>query len=242
MMGLMQDIIGFQREIYLAFADQIAAFARGGGWTAFLLYLPMGIVFGAAHALTPGHSKMILATYLAGSPLGIIKGLVVSLALSFTHVTVAVLIALLSLPLVSVSLVSIGRAPMLEDISRGILGLIGLWMLYRALCHRPHKHDQGEGVAFGFMAGLVPCPLTLFVMSFAISRGVPQAGVAFAGTMMLGVALTLSLVAAGTILFRQGMLHLIEKRAALLETITRLVEGVVGLALMAIAIREIFLR
>ncbi|WP_425459635.1 hypothetical protein [Hankyongella ginsenosidimutans] len=35
------------------------------------------------------------------------------------------------------------------------------------------------------MAGLIPCPLTLFVMTFALSRGVPEAGVAFAGVMML---------------------------------------------------------
>ncbi|BCG83395.1 hypothetical protein MesoLj113b_69370 (plasmid) [Mesorhizobium sp. 113-3-3] len=37
-----------------------------------------------------------------------------------------------------------------------------------------------------FMADLIPCPLRLYVMTFAIMRGVPQAGVAFAVTMMLG--------------------------------------------------------
>lgn len=242
MLGWLQDLVGFQREIYLAFAEQITAFANGGGWSAFLLYLPMGILFGAAHALTPGHSKAVLATYLAGSPSGLIRGLGVSLALSFTHVTMSVIIALLSLPLVSVTLGSVGRAPMLEDVSRGLLGLIGLWMLYRALRHSPHHHDRGEGMTFGFMAGLIPCPLTLFVMTFAISRGVPQAGVAFAVTMMMGVALVLSLVAITTILFRQSVVHLIEGRPVLLERITRGMEGIVGLTLMIIAIRELFLR
>jgi len=43
----------------------------------------------------------------------------------------SVLIALLSLPLVSVALGSVGRAPLLEDISRGLLGVIGLWILLR---------------------------------------------------------------------------------------------------------------
>ncbi|WP_246048323.1 hypothetical protein [Hankyongella ginsenosidimutans] len=133
MAGFLQDIVGFQRDIYLAFADHIKAFAAGGGWGAFLVYLPMGILFGAAHALTPGHSKMILATYLAGSPLGLLRGLAVSLVLSFTHVTMSVLIVLLALPLVSFSsFVNPGRAPVLEDVSRGLLGVIGLWMLYRA--------------------------------------------------------------------------------------------------------------
>ena len=242
MTGWMQDIVGFQREIYLVLAQQIQAVARGGGWGAFLVYLPMGILFGAAHALTPGHSKMVLATYLAGSPLGLLRGLIVSLALSFTHVTMSVVIALLSLPLVSASLGSVGRAPMLEDISRGLLGLIGVWMLYRACRRRPHTHDHGEGVAVGFMAGLVPCPLTLFVMTYAISRGVPAVGIAFAATMMLGVALTMSVVAAATVSFRQTAVHLIENRADLLDKSTRILEAVAGLALMLIALRELTFR
>lgn len=111
----------------------------------FLVYLPMGILFGAAHALTPGHSKMVLATYLAASPLGLLRGLAVSLALSFTHVTMSVVIALLSLPLVSSSLGSVGRAPMLEDISRGLLGLIGVWMLHHAFRRRPNAQDTEKG-------------------------------------------------------------------------------------------------
>ena len=105
--------------------------------------------------LTPGHSKAVLATYVAGSDAKVSRGLLVSMTLSFTHVTIAVLIAVVSLPLVSIALGSVGRAPLLEDVSRGLLGLIGLWMLWRALSHgRHHKH---EGEAVGVMAGLMWC-------------------------------------------------------------------------------------
>lgn len=65
-----QFVVDIQRDIYLGFADHIKAFASGAGWRAFLAFLPMGIAFGAVHAMTPGHSKSILATYLAGSSLG----------------------------------------------------------------------------------------------------------------------------------------------------------------------------
>lgn len=106
----LQALIGFQREFYLAFANQITVFANGGDWGAFLAYLPMGILFGAAHDLTPGQSGAILATYLTGTPFGLIRGLGVSLALSFTHVTMSVPIALLSLPFISITLGSVGRA------------------------------------------------------------------------------------------------------------------------------------
>lgn len=239
---MIQDIISFQREIYQAFGDQIRAFADGGGWSVFLAYLPMGILFGAAHTLTPGHSKAVLATYLVGNPLSLPRGLAVSLVLSFTHVAMSVLIALLSLPLVSIALGSVGRAPLLEGISRGLLGLIGLWMLYRAFPRSPHDHDHGEGAAVGFMAGLIPCPLTLFVMTFAISRGVPEAGIAFAVTMMAGVALVLTAVATAPVLFRQQVTCLVEQCPVLLDRLTRGVEGIAGLILTTIALRELLLR
>ncbi|RVD67574.1 ABC transporter permease, partial [Mesorhizobium sp. M4A.F.Ca.ET.029.04.2.1] len=84
---MLQTLVEFQRTIYLALADQIKLLAAGGGWLAFFSFLPMGVVFGAAHALTPGHSKAVLATYLAGSDTKVSRGLLASIALSVTHVT-----------------------------------------------------------------------------------------------------------------------------------------------------------
>ncbi|MES0067985.1 ABC transporter permease [Mesorhizobium sp. M0074] len=237
---MFQTLVEFQRTIYLALAEQIKLLAAGGDWLAFTAFLPMGILFGAAHALTPGHSKAVLATYLAGSDAKVSRGLLVSTTLSITHVTTAVLIAVLSLPLVSIALGSVGRAPLLEDISRGLLGLIGLWMLWRALSHGHHHKHEGEAV--GVMAGLIPCPLTLFVMTFAIARGVPAAGILFAGTMMIGVAITLSAVAILSILLRERLVWFVEGRSRLFEAITRSIEGLAGAALIALAIHEILLR
>lgn len=239
---MLQWVIEVQREIYLTFADRIGAFASGGSWTALAAFLPMGIVFGAVHATTPGHSKSVLATYLVGSSAGMARSLMVSLTLSFTHVSMAVLIALLSLPLVSIALGSVGRAPLLEDLSRGLLGVIGLWMLWRAFRRTDQFHDAREGAAVGFMAGLIPCPLTLFVMTFATARGVPEAGIAFAVAMMAGVAATLSLVAVTAVFFRQRVARLLETRPTLIAAFARTIEVVAGIVLVAIALREILIR
>ena len=179
MIWLFHDLVAIQREIYLAFADRIREFAETGDPGLLAAYLPMGIAFGAVHALTPGHSKAVLATYLSGSTASVPRGLVMSTLLSCVHVSISVLIALASLPLVSVALGSVGRAPLLENLSRGLLGLIGLWMFWQGLRGTGHQHAR-QATAAGFAAGLIPCPLTLFVMTFAISRGVPEAGVAFA--------------------------------------------------------------
>jgi nickel/cobalt exporter len=51
---MLQIVVHIQRDIYLALAEHIKAFAAGGGWDTFLAFLPLGIVFGAVHAMTPG--------------------------------------------------------------------------------------------------------------------------------------------------------------------------------------------
>jgi ABC-type nickel/cobalt efflux system permease component RcnA len=237
-----QAIVELQREVYFALADHLSAFAEGGGWGAFAAFLPMAVVFGALHALTPGHSKAVLATYLMGSAAPVARGLLVSMALSFTHVGMAVLIALLSLPLVETAFGSTGRAPLLEDVSRALLGLIGLWMLARAIRGPRAAHGTAEGTGVGVMAGLVPCPLTLFVMTFAIGRGVPEAGVAFAGAMILGVGATLALVAVVATVFRDRTARLLRSRPRLLAKLSRSTEALAGVVLLAIAAREVLLR
>ena len=236
---MFETLFDIQREIHSALGGHIGRFAKSGDWVAFATFLPLGIVFGAVHALTPGHSKAVLATYLAGSSLGIAKSLLVSMTLSLTHVGVAVLIALLSLPVLSRTLDSVGQSPLLDDMSRGLLGLIGLWMLAQAFRSQEHAHSSGQGIAAGVVAGLVPCPLTLFAMTFAMLRGVPEAGLAFAATMALGIAFTLSGVATATVLCRQSVTRLIRERPAALERTLRGLQAIAGIALVAVAVMEL---
>ncbi len=94
-------------------------------------------------------------------------------------------------------------------------------------------------MAAGFAAGLIPCPLTLFVMTFATSRGVPEAGVAFAAVMMIGVALVLGTVALAAVLFRQQLLRLLATRPRAVDIVTRTIQIVAGLVLVAVALNAI---
>jgi ABC-type nickel/cobalt efflux system permease component RcnA len=91
----------------------------------------------------------------------------------------------------------------------------------------------------GVMAGLIPCPLTLFVMVFALSRGVPEAGIVFAIAIMLGVALTLSVVAILVISVRSGVATIIERYGGQVDYAGRLIESAAGAALILIGLREV---
>src|SRR5215207_8681749 len=202
----MDFLIALQRWIHASVTADLSAFATTRDWLALATVLPLGIVFGAAHALTPGHGKTVLASYLVGLRLAVLRSLSVAGALAFTHVFSAVLLALLPGPLITRTLGGVGRAPTLENISRGLLAAIGVWLIARALRGRAHLH--GEGLVVGVIAGLVPCPLTLFAILLALARGVPEAGFAFAVSMMLGVALTLCFTALLTVFARRMLITL----------------------------------
>ncbi|WP_245513689.1 MULTISPECIES: hypothetical protein [unclassified Mesorhizobium] len=71
---MIQALFDCQREIYLAVAQHLKSFAANGSRLALLAVLSMGVVFGAAHAITPGHSKTLLAAYITGSRVRLSRG------------------------------------------------------------------------------------------------------------------------------------------------------------------------
>ena len=89
----------------------------------------------------------------------------------------------------------------MQDVSRGMLGVIGAWMIWQAFqMGKGHQHIGTRSGIFAVFSGLIPHPLTPFVITYAIGKGVASAGLAFAVFMMLGVALTLSVTAAASVL------------------------------------------
>ena len=86
----------------------------------------------------------------------------------------------------------------------------------------------------GIVAGLVPCPLTLFAMFLSLSKGVVIAGLTFATAMMIGVGLTLTGVALVTVLARERTLALMSRHGASVERISRALDLATGVLLLGI--------
>ncbi len=114
---------------------------------------------------------------------------------------------------------------------------IGLWLIFRAIRAKPHVH--GEGIATGFIAGLIPCPLTLFVMTLALSRGAPEAGLAFSVSMLLGVATILGLVAVVSAVARSSLAYVFEHHGTAIARVSRVMDALAGAALTSIALFEL---
>ena len=235
---MIEQLVAMQRWIYAALSADLTTFAATRDWAALAAVLPTGVLFGAIHALTPGHGKSILASYLLGSRLEALRATAVAAVLALTHVGSAVLLALVAASVVTRTLGGVGRAPTFEILSRGLLVVIGGWLILRAWRRQDHPH--GEGLAVGFVAGLVPCPLTLFAMFFALSRGVAEAGLVFAVAMMMGVLATLAAVALVTVFMRDRLLDLTTRHGASIQKLTRLLDAAAGALLMILALRELW--
>ena len=77
-------------------------------------------------------------------------------------------------------------------------------------------------------------------MYLAQSRGVPEIGLAFAGSMMLGVALTLSLVAMATAFARGWLLAFVQKHGTSVDRSLRFFDVATGVLLIASGVVRVF--
>lgn len=221
-------LVDLQTVIHGIVSEDIAGFAASGDLVTLWSLLPLAIGLGAIHALTPGHNKLVLATYLVGERPPILHALGMSALLSLIHIASAVAIALSANWLVSRTITSAGQAPLLEISSRLLLVAIGAWMMVRAFRRSDHVH--GQGAVFAVAAGLIPCPLTLFIMFYAVTQGVPQAGLLFASAMLIGVGGVLCLVGIVSTLAA----GLLSQNAAAWARGSRFIEGIAGAGLIAI--------
>jgi len=95
-------------------------------------------------------------------------GLLTGIILALTHIGSAVFFIMAGVVVISRSLAAGGRAPAFETASAPLVIGVGGYLLWRSL--RPHEHIYaGDGRALAFVTGLVPCPLTTFILTYAIA-------------------------------------------------------------------------
>ena len=182
--------------------------------TALPALLVSAVLFGALHALMPGHGKSVLVSYHLGRPGRLSDGLLTGIVLALTHVGSAVLFMMAGIAVISRSLAAGGRAPAFETASAILIIGTGIFLLWRSL--RPHEHAYaGDGRMLAFVTGLVPCPLTTFILSYAIAKHQLAVGFAAVGAMTVGVIATLVSFAVAAVYARGRFMELLARTEAL---------------------------
>jgi nickel/cobalt transporter (NicO) family protein len=150
-----------------------------------LIALAVALFWGAAHALTPGHGKAIVAAYLVGTRGKARHAFLLGGIVTVTHTIGVFALGLATLAL-SEFIVPEQLYPWLNLVSALLVVGVGLAVLrarfrrarpHHHHHHHDHDHQHGEQpaqglrglVAVGVSGGLLPCPTALVVLLAAIS-------------------------------------------------------------------------
>jgi nickel/cobalt exporter len=221
-----------------------------------LVSLLIAAFWGAAHALTPGHGKALVAGYLVGTRGQPRHAFVLGATVTVTHTAGVFALGLVTL-LLSQFVVPELLYPWLTFVSGLLVVAVGLGVLrqrLRARRGRPHDHGHHHGhqhghhhehaptsrgiVGIGVAAGLLPCPSALVVLLAAIALHRVAFGMALIVAFSIGLAATITAIGLLAVLARRAF-----SRARLdgpviraLPAISAAVIVVVGLA---IAVRAV---
>ncbi|MFG1314597.1 HoxN/HupN/NixA family nickel/cobalt transporter [Xanthobacter autotrophicus] len=208
----MGTILDLQRWLYGGALDALNALRTVGvGGLPALIGAAFG--FGMLHALLPGHGKAVLASHYAGDG-RLLGALGASTILILTHVGSAVLLVLGGFVVLQRTIGGAGRAPALEHASQILIVAIGMWLLWRALRPHTHAHDR-SGPVLAFVTGLVPCPLTTFIMTYALANGLMVSGLILSGTFAVGMIVTVASFPLLAVLLRTRLLPLLAQTETL---------------------------
>jgi nickel/cobalt exporter len=205
----MKPLVDLQHWLYGGMAAGLGD-VSGGDLKAIFAAMTAAVLFGAIHALMPGHGKTVLVSYHLGQQARLREGLANGAILALTHVGLALVLVLAGFVVISRAFAYGGRTPQFEIASGVLIAVIGGFLLWRSLSRDHHAHPK-DGTALAFVTGMIPCPLTTFIMSYALARGMLGAGLAVTAAMTVGMIATIGGIALGTTFARDRFMWLLER-------------------------------
>ncbi len=181
-----------------------------------VLALAAAFVLGSLHALTPGHNKTLVGSYLVGARSRLSHAMLIGMVTAFSHTASALVVGILALS--TAGQIASSRYLQWVGLPSGILTVgLGLWLLRRYFRagsshvhpdghEHSHSHDHshdhehshnhpspdavtlGGLVALGLMHGIVPTfdALAIILVALSIQRAVLGAGLIFAYSLGIG--------------------------------------------------------
>jgi len=219
---------------------------------ALLLALAVAAFWGAAHALTPGHGKAMVAAYLVGTRGRARDAFLLGGTVTVTHTAGVFALGFVTLGL-SAFIVPEQLYPWLTLVSGVLVVVVGASVLRQRLLsrshtHHDHLHHQHGGhehhhehhgdeltskgiLGVGVAAGLLPCPSALVVLLSAIALHRIGLGLALIVAFSLGLAATITGIGLIAVLARRTF-----GRFSLEGRIVRMLPAVSAALILAVGI------
>ncbi|HEY7990015.1 MAG TPA: hypothetical protein VID77_01385 [Stellaceae bacterium] len=217
-----------QHRLNEAIADAFHDTESGGSRGALALVMALAFLYGAIHAVGPGHGKSVVASYFVAHRAHWTGGVLMGSLISLTQgISAVVLVGILALVLGAKQVEILERGTVVAFVSYALIVALGVWMFFRAATGRLHAHDDGDDHAHGhhdhrghahrldarliLATGLTPCASAIIIMLFALANGAFGLGVAAVAVLTLGMAVTISTIGVAMVLGRRALLAVIDK-------------------------------
>jgi ABC-type nickel/cobalt efflux system permease component RcnA len=239
-----------QRSLHQGLSRHLRATARAETPHAAAFVLGLSFLYGVAHAVGPGHGKLVVASLFLGREARPLRGVATGFLVSALQVASSVaLVGVLALGLGYQGVDIVNRTTGIELVSYGLIMAVGVYMAGAAVMpERGHGlstraaggsgdlHDSPiPGVTGGAVvaAGLTPCPSAIIVLLFAMANGALAVGLAACLVMALGMGLTVSAVGLAMIGSRRALLGPLRRGARPLAWAARSLTFLAGVGLIA---------
>jgi nickel/cobalt exporter len=234
----MQTLLSIQHWLHGGMSQGLGDVA-GGNPSAILFAMAAAILFGAVHALMPGHGKTVLVSYHLGQPSHPMQGFANGAILALTHVGLAIVLVLAGFAVISRAFAYGGRTPQFEFASGILIVLIGGFLLWRSLA-KQHGEPARNGRMLAFVTGMIPCPLTTFIMSYALARGMLGAGLVVTAAMTAGMIAAIGGIALAASFARGRFVRLLSRTEPLRHRIGQVLEIGGSLAVIGFGVWTVF--
>lgn len=189
---------------------------------SFWMFVALSFLYGVIHALGPGHGKSVVFAYFMSRKGSLARGFLMGHVLTFVHVLSAVLLVFgLRWMLGQSGTQGFDEAGyVMQKVSYGLVTAIGVFMaghaVYelvtgklsdRACCMAVPDTGYRGIITVSTLTGLVPCPGAALVLAFALSLGIPMAGLAGVAALAVGMGLTTSMFGVISIFSRSALLY-----------------------------------
>lgn len=236
-------------ELFVSLKQKLTSVNNEGSVSAWATLLLFSYLYGAFHALGPGHGKLLAASYFINGKRLYKEGLKSALWIGITHTTSAFIITLLGF-LVAQEIAG------LESKSEYVIALFGglvivfiaLLMLYKKLfsakeheeacscsCCAPKKYDFWMVLSIG----APPCPGVILVFTVMFTLGGVISGLFSALFISFGMASVIALFALGAIRLKRGAEYKLKNYMYYIEIASIFVVLALGSAMSAGAIYKL---
>lgn len=234
--GIAQQVLELHRQLH---QELSGALRTVGGSSATMLPLAwVSFALGMVHALTPGHGKAILFTYFLSQKARPWAGVAAGAQVAGMHVGAAVCLVLAFGGASYVLGRPSGAAVILQAVSALAVMAAGCWYFWRASRpRRPVKPRHHSGVALA--AGLLPCPLTMMVLSVAFAHASLGIGLVLVAVMGVGIMATIAITGTTAIALQRGIAAGLEERLRSYAIVLRGLEMASAIVILAIGLSSV---